>query len=62
MAELVVFAVLIVVLVAWEWYRRNTNSILPLFLFKDRSIIGASLESFFLMGAMLSAIYYLPIY
>ena len=49
-----VFAVLILVVGAWEWYRRDTNSILPLELFKDRSVVGASLESFCLMGAMVS--------
>ncbi|KAL7411362.1 ABC transporter [Mrakia frigida] len=60
-AELCVFGVLVVVFVAWEW-RRGPKAILPMSLFRRRSMVGACIVSFFLMFVMLSGTYYLPLF
>jgi hypothetical protein len=60
-AELVVFGVLVLIFVAWE-FRVGEKAILPLHLFKRRSIVGACIASFFLMMVMLSGTYYLPLF
>lgn len=59
-AELVVFGVLVLVFVGWEW-RMGKRAILPMHLFARRSVVGACIASFFLMMVMLSGTYYLPL-
>ncbi|KAK4046657.1 hypothetical protein OIV83_005940 [Microbotryomycetes sp. JL201] len=56
------FAVLVVLIVIWEWKFTGPTSILPLRLFNDRTQIGASLEAFFLMFVMLVGTYFLPLF
>lgn len=46
-AELCVFGVLLVLFVAWEW-RKGAKAILPMFLFRRRTMVGACIVSFFL--------------
>ncbi|KDQ59779.1 hypothetical protein JAAARDRAFT_33346 [Jaapia argillacea MUCL 33604] len=56
-----VFAVVLVAWIIWEW-RRSKAAILPLMLFKRRSQLGATLESFFIGMGMLNGTYYLPLW
>lgn len=51
------FGVVLVVFIGWEYYRRNSSSLLPLAFFKDRTVVGAAVASFMLMFVMLSGIY-----
>ncbi|KAG8874894.1 hypothetical protein FRB97_005554 [Tulasnella sp. 331] len=60
-ALFVVFAVLLVSFIAWEWHM-GTRANLPLFLFKRRTQIGCCLEAFFLFLILLLSTYYLPLY
>ncbi|KAK4052237.1 hypothetical protein OIO90_004459 [Microbotryomycetes sp. JL221] len=56
------FAVLVVILVVFEWKFSGPTGILPLRLFNDRTQIGATLMAFFLMFVLLVGTYFLPIY
>ncbi|GJN91916.1 hypothetical protein Rhopal_004941-T1 [Rhodotorula paludigena] len=59
-ACLTVFAVLIPILVAFEWKLAGPSRILPLGYFKDRTQVGATLAAFFTMFTLLVSTYYLP--
>ncbi|GAA5983322.1 hypothetical protein JCM5350_003071 [Sporobolomyces pararoseus] len=56
------FAALIIVFVLFEWKLAGPTSILPLGMFKKRTQVGASLEAFFAMFALMLCTYYLPIF
>ncbi|GAA5956352.1 hypothetical protein JCM3765_005638 [Sporobolomyces pararoseus] len=56
------FAALIIIFVLFEWKLAGPTSILPLSMFKKRTQVGASLEAFFAMFALMLCTYYLPIF
>ncbi|KAG6860732.1 hypothetical protein C0995_008088 [Termitomyces sp. Mi166 len=59
-ACLVLFVLLLVAFVAWE-YKKGPDAILPLKMLLRRSILGAFIASAFLQLAFVVAIYYLPL-
>ncbi|KAF8315124.1 ABC transporter [Clavulina sp. PMI_390] len=60
-ALFVVFGVMILIFVAWQYYMKE-KALLPLGLLKNRTQIGASVALFWMMLMFLSGIYYLPLY
>ncbi|KZS97593.1 ABC transporter [Sistotremastrum niveocremeum HHB9708] len=60
-ALLVVFGVLLVMFLGWEFYM-GKDAMLPLWLFKRRTLVGCALEAFFIFMLMLLGIYYLPLW
>jgi EmrB/QacA subfamily drug resistance transporter len=60
-ALFVTFAVLFGLFIGWEWYKKE-HAMMPLFLFKRRTQVGAGLATFFMMIAFLAASYYLPFF
>ncbi|PVF94124.1 ABC transporter [Serendipita vermifera] len=56
-----VFAVLLPVFLCWEYFKCE-RAMLPLFLFKRRTLIAAGLAMFLLMISFLAATYYLPFF
>ncbi|BGP21155.1 hypothetical protein JCM10295v2_000026 [Rhodotorula toruloides] len=59
-ATLVVFAVLVPIIVLFEWKLAGPSRILPLGYFVDRSQAGACMCAFFTMFVLLVSTYYLP--
>ncbi|KAG8923237.1 hypothetical protein FRC02_011279 [Tulasnella sp. 418] len=57
----VVFGVVLIAFVAWEWYM-DGHGVLPLEMFKSYTQIGACVEAFFIMLCLLVGAYYLPLY
>lgn len=56
-----VFGVLFLSFLGWEFYK-GKRAMLPLFLFRRRTQIGAGLAMFFMMISFLAATYYLPFF
>jgi hypothetical protein len=56
-----VFGVLILAFLAWEYHLKN-RALLPFKLFKNRTQVGCSLLSFWMMLQLLVGIYYLPLF
>jgi hypothetical protein len=56
-----VFAVLFIAFITWEYFK-GKRAMMPLFLFKRRTQVGAGGGMFFLMIAFLGATYYLPFF
>jgi len=61
-ACLVVAGVLVIIFVGWEHYIGPEKAMLPLHLATNRTVWGSSLSAFFLSMAMLSGLYYLPLW
>ncbi|KZV79046.1 MFS general substrate transporter, partial [Exidia glandulosa HHB12029] len=60
-ATLCVAAVVACLFVAWEWYKGD-SALVPLRLFRNRTLIGSSLASCFTRMAFFIAVYELPLY
>lgn len=60
-ALFVTFAVLFGLFIGWEYYKKE-HAMMPLFLFKRRTQVGAGLATFMMMIAFLAASYYLPLF
>lgn len=60
-ALFVVFAVLFLAFLGWEFYKKD-RAMLPLFLFKRRTQVGAGLGMFLMMVSFLAGVYYLPLF
>ncbi|KAF8319133.1 ABC transporter [Clavulina sp. PMI_390] len=56
-----VFGVVGAIFIGWQYYRKDL-ALLPLKLLKNRTQIGTSMASFWLMLNFLAGIYYLPLY
>jgi EmrB/QacA subfamily drug resistance transporter len=56
-----VFGVLLIIFVAWEFFK-GERAMLPLFLFKRRTQVGAGAAMFLMMISFLAATYYLPFF
>ena len=55
------FGALVIIFVIVEWKFTGPSGILPLRFYKNRTQIGACLQSFFMMFCLLLGTYYLPI-
>jgi MFS family permease len=55
------FGVLLILFLGWEWHKKE-HAMMPLFLFRRRTQVGAGLATFMMMIAFLSASYYLPFF
>jgi len=58
---LCIFGVLLVLFVFWEW-KRKARAILPLGLLNDFSLVGATLEAFFIGLGIYTDVYYIPLW
>ncbi|KAG9104701.1 hypothetical protein FRC07_009755 [Ceratobasidium sp. 392] len=56
-----VFGVLLIIFVGWEMYKGD-RAILRTAMFRRRTQVGACVEAFFIMLALLLGTYYLPVY
>ena len=54
------FGVLFGLFIGWEYYKKE-HAMMPLFLFKRRTQVGAGIATFMMMIAFLAASYYLPV-
>ncbi|PVG01377.1 ABC transporter [Serendipita vermifera] len=60
-ALFVTFGVLLFLFIGWEWHMKE-HAMMPLFLFRRRTQVGAGIATFMMMIAFLSASYYLPFF